>query len=236
MHSQSDPGVLNGLDLLQASFHAPSVALEWAVTASSATAVSAGCTRNAVGSSAGQRTLITDVYSARDLHASWTADQVGPYKLEMVASFCYLVDMLSVAGGCELSTTKRVKTAWRKFKELLLVLSSCHLSFETSGRVFSSCALSAMLHANETWLLTKPNLQRLQRNDRAMNRQICRVKPQDVTTRSSELLAQLGIENLDLFLKERRLRWYGHVECSNNTVKTSFDIQVDRKRGLGGPR
>ena len=31
--------------------HAPSVALEWAATASSAMAVSTGCTRNAVGSS-----------------------------------------------------------------------------------------------------------------------------------------------------------------------------------------
>ena len=31
--------------------------------------------------------------------------QVGPDKLEVVASFCYLGDMLLAAGGCELSTT-----------------------------------------------------------------------------------------------------------------------------------
>ena len=36
--------------------------------------------------------------------------QVGPDKLEVVAPFCYLGDMLSAAGGCELSTTTRVKT------------------------------------------------------------------------------------------------------------------------------
>ena len=57
--------------------------------------------------------------------------QVGPDKLEVVASFCYLGDMLSAAGGCELSTTTRVKTAYKKFKELKPVLSSCHLSFKT---------------------------------------------------------------------------------------------------------
>ena len=39
------------------------------------------------------------------------------------------------AGGCELSTTIRVKTAWKKFKDLLPVLSSCHLSFKTLGHV-----------------------------------------------------------------------------------------------------
>ena len=132
--------------------------------------------------------------------------QVGPDKLEVVASFCYLGDMLSAAGGCELSTTTRVKTAWKKFKDLLPVLSSRHLSFKTRGHVYSSCVRSAMLHASETWPLTKPNLQRLQGNDRAMIRQICNVRPQDiVTTRFNELLAWLGIEDLDLILKERRL-------------------------------
>ena len=37
--------------------------------------------------------------------------QVGSAKLEVVASFCYLGDMLSAAGGCELLTTTRVKTS-----------------------------------------------------------------------------------------------------------------------------
>ena len=163
--------------------------------------------------------------------------QVGPDKLAVVASFCYLGDMLSAAGGCELSTTTRVKTAWKKFNYLLPVLSSSHLSFKTRGHVYSYCAQSAMLHASETWPLTKPNLQRLQRNDRAMTRQICNVRPQDiVTTRSNELLVRLGIEDLDLILKERRLRWYGHVERSNGAIKTAFDIQVDAKHGPGRPK
>ena len=163
--------------------------------------------------------------------------QVGPDKLEVVASFFYLGDMLSAAGGCELSTTTRVKTAWKKFKDLLPVLSSHHLSFKTHGHVYSSCVGSAMLHASETWPLTKPNLQPLQRNDRAMIRLICNVRPQDiVTTRSSELLVRLDIEDLDLILKERRLRWYGHVERSSGAIKTAFDMQVDGKRGPGRPK
>ena len=146
----------------------------------------------------------------------------------------YLGDMLSAAGGCELSTTTRVKTAWKKFKELKPVLSSRHLSFKTCGRVYSTCVRSAMLHASETWPVRKPCLQHLQRNDRAMIRQICNVKPQDTATiRSIKLLARLGIEDLDLILKERRLRWYGHVEHSNGAVKTAFDIQVNGKRGPG---
>ena len=135
--------------------------------------------------------------------------QVRPDKLEVVAFFCYLGDMLSAAGGCELST---------KFKELLPVLPSCHLSFKTRGCVYSSCVCSTMLHASETWPLTKPNLQHLQWNDRTMIRQICNVWPQDiVTTRSNELLVRFGIEDLDLILNERGLHWYGQW-CSQDSL------------------
>ena len=48
---------------------------------------------------------------------------------------------------------------------------------------------------SETWPLTRPDLQHLRRNDRAMIRQICNVKPEDVATvRSKKLLAQLEID------------------------------------------
>ena len=145
--------------------------------------------------------------------------------------------MLSAAGGCELSTTTRVKTAWKKFKDLLPVLSSRHLSFKTRGHVYSSCVRSATLHASETWPLTKPNLQRLQRNDRAMIRQICNVRPQDiVTTRSNELLVQLGIEDLDLILKERNFdgmdMWNAPVVQSRQPLTYRLMESV----GLGGPK
>ena len=55
-----------------------------------------------------------------------------------------------------------------------------------------------MLHASETWPLTKTNLQC---NDRAIIRQICSIKPENVATvRSSELLTKL--EDLNLSLRE----------------------------------
>ena len=58
-----------------------------------------------------------------------------------------------------------------------------------------------MLHANETWPLTKISLHRMQCNNRAIIRQICSIKPEDVATVwSSELLAKL--EDLDLVLRK----------------------------------
>ena len=160
--------------------------------------------------------------------------QVGPDKLEVVASFCYLGDMLSAGEGCEMAVTTHVKTAWKKFRELLPVLTSRHLSYKTRGHVYISCVRSAMLHASETWPLTKTNLQRLQQNDWAMIRQICSIKPEDVATvRSRELLSKLQLEDLDLILRERRLRWFGRVERLSGAIRIACDIQIEGRRGAG---
>ena len=91
-----------------------------------------------------------------------------------------------------------------------------------------------MLHANETWPLTKTNLQR---NDRAMIRQISSIKPEDVAmVRSRELLAKLELLDLNLILRERRLRWFGHVERSSGAIRTACDIQIHGRRGAGRPK
>ena len=122
-------------------------------------------------------------------------------------------------------------------KELLPVLASRHFSFKTSGHVYSSyvehnapCQTDLAIDSQTSNICSRMTA-------RAMIRQICNVKPQDIVTiRSKKLLARLGIEDLDLILKERRLCWYGHVERSNGAVKTAFDIQVDGKHGSGRPK
>ena len=86
--------------------------------------------------------------------------QVGPDKLEVVASFCNLGDMLSAGAGghysCE-NSLEKVQGA----------TTSSHIQ-QTLLQDPWPCS-GAMLHASETWQLTKMNLQR---NDRAMIRQI----------------------------------------------------------------
>ena len=201
----------------------------------------AGCAGGAVGSDAWGGTLAAGVRSAgcaqcQGLRAPWVV-RVRPGRLGVVASFCCLGDVLSSADVCGLLTTARMGAAWRGFGGLLPVLSLHCLSFGACGCVCGSCVWGPVLRAGGAWPLTELSLQRLQRNDRAMIRQICNVRPQDiVTTGSNELLVRLGIADLDLILKERRLRWYGHVEHSNGAVKTAFDIQVDGKHGPGRPK
>ena len=65
--------------------------------------------------------------------------------------------------------------------------------------------------------MKSPDLQRLWSNDRAMNRQICNVKPDDVAMdRLNKLLAQFEIDYPSVILREERLCWFRYV--SNNSV------------------
>ena len=49
--------------------------------------------------------------------------------------------------------------------------------------------------------------------------------------RSSELLAKLQLEDLDLILRERRLCWFVHVERSSCAIRTAYDIQIEGRGG-----
>jgi len=43
--------------------------------------------------------------------------------LEKVVIFCYLGDMLDADGGCDSAVTVRVRSAWKKFREYLPILT-----------------------------------------------------------------------------------------------------------------
>ena len=79
-----------------------------------------------------------------------------------------VIEMIAYSLVRQVLSAARMKTPWKKFKELLPVLSSHHLSFKIRGCVYSLCFRNKMLHVSEIWPLTRPDLQRLQRNDRAI--------------------------------------------------------------------
>ena len=150
----------------------------------------------------------------------------GEDVLEVVASFCYLGDMLSAGGGCELAAINRVNVGWGKFRGLLPILSSRHLPPKTRGRIYDTCVRSAMLYASETWARTAAVTNRFRRNERAMVRKICRVQPLD-EVETDDLLEKLGITGIEKGLRIRRLRWYGHVHRAQGWTNHVRDLHVE---------
>ena len=127
-------------------------------------------------------------------------------------------DMLSAGGGYSLAIITRCCTAWGKFKKLLPVLTSKHISLTVRGKVFDACVRSALLHGSKTRATTSPDLQRLHRNDKSMIRWICGVKPHDEIS-IDMLCARLGIQEVTAALRTERLRWYGHFVRSSSCIK-----------------
>ena len=163
--------------------------------------------------------------------------EVGDCVLEAVDRFCYLGDMLSAGGGCIVAATARCKCtcAWGKFRENLPLLTSKPVPLDLRGRLFSSNVCSSMLHGTETWPMTSAALHRLCRNDRAMIRWICGVKPSDDPS-MDELHAKLGICDLAILVRERRLRWFGHVMRSNGEINRVRSRSVPGRKGPGRPK
>ena len=161
-----------------------------------------------------------------------TGEVTEVFDVDVVAEFRYLGDMLEAGGGCKRAITNRCGVAWSKFRELRPVLTSRHIPFHIRGSVYSTCVRAAMLHGSETWAPNADDLQRLRRNDRAMIRWICGVKPQD-RIRSDDLLIKLRLADIEKVLMSNRLRWYGHAKRSQDYINTIMDVEVEKGKRKG---
>ena len=140
--------------------------------------------------------------------------------------------MLCASGGYKLAIVTRCSTAWGKFKRLLPILTSKHVSLRTRGKVFNACVRSALLHGSETWTPSAPDLQRLRQNDRSMVCWICEVRDDDEVS-ADTLCAILVVQEVTAAFRTRRLGWYGHVARSSSFIIsiTSMTIPSTRRRG-----
>ena len=127
------------------------------------------------------------------------------------------------------------KSAWKSFKELLPILTNKHLPIATRGRVYSSCVRSVLLYGSETWAVSANTLKKLQRNDKAMIRWTCLMKPEENTSFES-LLSQVNLKNIADIMQKNRLRWLGHIERSSGWIAQVRQMNVTAERTTGRPK
>ena len=124
---------------------------------------------------------------------------------EGVNKFYYLGDMLSAGGGPKASSITRVRTGWKKFKELLPLLTFRVFSHKMKGYV-----RSAMLYGSETRPVKKEDTCRLQRTEMKIARWICNISLSEQRP-SAEIRDRLWIQNISVVMQQMRLRWLSHI-------------------------
>ena len=156
--------------------------------------------------------------------------------LEVMDRFCYLGDTLDACGGAESSTITRVRSGWKKFKELLPLLTTKATSLNIRGEIYATCVRSVMLYGSETWPVKVEDSQRLHRNEMSMIRWMCGVSLKDRFS-CEELRARLGIKSILEVMRQRRLRWFGHVERRDidSWLQKVRNLEIGGKRRPGRP-
>ena len=77
--------------------------------------------------------------------------------------------MLVAGGGAEASSVTRTRCAWKKFRELLPILSLHTFSLKKKGSFYQACVRPVLLYGSETRSV-KEDLVRLHRIERSMLR------------------------------------------------------------------
>ena len=163
--------------------------------------------------------------------------KLGNSDYEVVDQFCYLGDMLSAGGGAQASSIMRVRSGWKKFRELLPLLTFRMFSHRMEGRLYAACVRSVMLYGSETWPVKEEEVCRLEHTEMQMVRWMCNVSLRDRRP-SEELRNRLGIESISCVMRQMRLRWFGHIERMDmdNWVSKCRNVEVNGARGRGRPR
>jgi len=164
-----------------------------------------------------------------------SVDIGGDANLELVDTFCYLGDMLSVDGDADAAVETRIQIRWNKFRQLVPLLTNKDISLIVRGRLYSSCVRSSMLHESETWTIRKENEWHF--SGQRWEWWMCGVKLQDRVP-SKRLRERLGLDDIISVLQQNRLWWYGHVlqKEDNDWVKKCMEYEVKSARPRGRPK
>ena len=156
--------------------------------------------------------------------------------LEVTKRFCYLGDMLDAGGGSQSSAITRTQCGWKKFRELLPLLTSKATTRKLKGQLYKACVQTVMLYGSETWAPKAEDEQRLHRNEMSMLKWMDGSSSKSKLT-NTQLFARFDVTPITDRMCSGRLRWLGHTErCSpDNWVRKVQDLEVPGDTPTGAP-
>ena len=81
--------------------------------------------------------------------------------------------------GCFDATIARIRSVWKKVRDLLPILTCRGLSLKGRGYAYNACGRSVLMCASEKWAATQEDVSHLNRNDMMMIRWTCSANLRD---------------------------------------------------------
>ena len=104
------------------------------------------------------------------------------------------------------------------------------------GVVYKACFCSVLKYGAETWAMKAGFFQRLQATERRMLRMIYGVMLKDMVE-STVIASRVGVDDLEEHLRQKRLRWFGHIARRDEEVEINkvFELKIEGRRKRGRP-
>ena len=136
---------------------------------------------------------------------------IDDYELDAVSQFTYLGSTITDNLSLHAEIDKRIGKAASTLARLTArVWSSPKLSVKTTMAVYNACVISTLLYGSETWTMYAGQERRLNSFHLTSIRRILVIFWQDKVT-NDDVLSHAGLPTVYTLLRQRRLRWLGHV-------------------------
>ena len=126
--------------------------------------------------------------------------------IEVMDRFSYLGDVISTEEGAQEAVTSRIRSAWKKFKEVSSVICGRSISLKVRVTLYKSNVRNALTYGAECWALKMEDERRLKTTEMRMLRMICGKTLKDKMN-NEKIREMTGVVRLEEFLREKRLRW-----------------------------
>ena len=93
-----------------------------------------------------------------------------------------------------------------------------------------------MTYGAKTWAMKAGVFHRLRATERRMLRMICGVTLKDMVD-SMVIASRVGVDDLEEHLRQKRLRWFGHIarRYEEVEIKKVFELKIEGRRKRGRP-
>lgn len=155
--------------------------------------------------------------------------------IDIVEKFEYLGRVLSRDGGDMPALKDRIGKAWGAFEKIKHIITSKHIALRKKKTAYFTYILPAVMYATETMTWNAEMSTKIEVFNNNIMRWILGVRLRERVS-IAQLRQKTTIPPILPAIKQRKLKWFGHMKRSNLPVRTTFEGLVEGTRRRGRPK